>query len=179
MEWLKGIAVVGAVFAMLGGLWLVFSRLNAKNQGFGPNSLRAIGIVLFVPSILILVRPKPWQHYSARLRDMCYLCPSQTTAKGSVIISSKYDAGCEAIAVHDQEAITLQYLALRGTVARIRVPRPLRYLSQNKASREYLRSLDSDALPGRVAIPRFEPSNLAIATQPQSLCPLIATDRPR
>lgn len=54
MEWLKGIAVTGAVVAMLGGLWLVFDRLKAKNQGFGPNSLRAIGIVLFVPGIMIL-----------------------------------------------------------------------------------------------------------------------------
>lgn len=54
MEWLKGVAVVGAVLAMLGGLWLVFARLKAKNQGFGPNSLRAIGIVLFVPGILVL-----------------------------------------------------------------------------------------------------------------------------
>ena len=54
MDWLKGIAVLGAVAAMLGGLWLVFARLKAKSQGFGPNSLRAIGIVLFVPGILIL-----------------------------------------------------------------------------------------------------------------------------
>lgn len=54
MEWLKGIAVVGAVASMLGGLWLVFARLKAKQQGFGSNALRAIGIVLFVPGILVL-----------------------------------------------------------------------------------------------------------------------------
>jgi hypothetical protein len=54
MEWIKGVAVVGAVVAMLGGLWLVFARLKAKEQGFGPNSLRAIGVVLFVPGLLLL-----------------------------------------------------------------------------------------------------------------------------
>jgi Ca2+/H+ antiporter len=54
MDWLKLIAVVGAVVAMLFGLCHVFSRLKAKNQGFGPNSLRAIGVVLFVPSLVIL-----------------------------------------------------------------------------------------------------------------------------
>lgn len=54
MEWIKGIAVVGAVAAMLFGLYKVFARLTAKQQGFGPNSLRAIGLVLFVPSLVIL-----------------------------------------------------------------------------------------------------------------------------
>ena len=54
MECLKGIAVLGAVAAMLGGLWLIFDRLKVKEQGFGPNALRAIGIVLFIPCILIL-----------------------------------------------------------------------------------------------------------------------------
>lgn len=54
MQWLSVIAITGAVIAMLGGLWLVFARLKAKDQGFGPNSLRAIGIVLFVPGIMIL-----------------------------------------------------------------------------------------------------------------------------
>jgi succinate dehydrogenase/fumarate reductase cytochrome b subunit len=51
---LKGIAVVGAVIAMIYGIHLVFSRLKAKEQGFGPNSLKAIGVVLFVPSLVIL-----------------------------------------------------------------------------------------------------------------------------
>jgi putative effector of murein hydrolase LrgA (UPF0299 family) len=54
VDWLKLVAVAGAVVGMLLGLWLVFSRLKAKNQGFGPNSLRAIGVVLFVPSLVIL-----------------------------------------------------------------------------------------------------------------------------
>lgn len=59
MEWagagtLRLVALIGVVIAMLFGLWKVFSRLAEKNQGFGPNSLRAIGIVLFVPGIIIL-----------------------------------------------------------------------------------------------------------------------------
>ena len=48
------IAVVGAFAAMLIGLALVFSRLKAKQQGFGPGSLRAIAMVLFIPVLLIL-----------------------------------------------------------------------------------------------------------------------------
>lgn len=57
MDWLKLIAVVGAVAAMLFGLYHVFDRLKAKEQGVGANSLRAIGIVLFVPSLVILAIP--------------------------------------------------------------------------------------------------------------------------
>lgn len=47
-------AVTGSVIAMLLGLLLVFKRMAAKKQGFGPNSLKAIGVVLFVPSLVIL-----------------------------------------------------------------------------------------------------------------------------
>ncbi|MGR9106387.1 MAG: hypothetical protein ACU843_05590 [Gammaproteobacteria bacterium] len=54
MEWLKAIALSGLILAMLYGLYSVFERLKAKDQGFGPNSLRAVGIVLFVPSPVIL-----------------------------------------------------------------------------------------------------------------------------
>jgi hypothetical protein len=54
MDWSKLIAVLGTVVAMLFGLYHVFSRLKAKDQGFGPNSLKAIGLVLFVPSLVIL-----------------------------------------------------------------------------------------------------------------------------
>jgi hypothetical protein len=48
------IAVLGAVVAMLAGLWLVFARLKQKQQGFGPNSLKALGLVLFLPTLLIV-----------------------------------------------------------------------------------------------------------------------------
>jgi hypothetical protein len=51
---LKLIAVIGAVLAMLYGLNRVYARLSAKNQGFGPNSIRAIGIVLFLPILFML-----------------------------------------------------------------------------------------------------------------------------
>jgi hypothetical protein len=48
------VAVVGAVLCMVGGLWLVFDRLKQKQQGFGPNSLKALGLVLFVPTLVIV-----------------------------------------------------------------------------------------------------------------------------
>lgn len=52
--WLKLIAVIGVVIAMLYGLNRVYSRLRAKGQGFGPNSIRAVGIVLFLPILFLL-----------------------------------------------------------------------------------------------------------------------------
>lgn len=54
MEWIKIITVIGAILIILFGLNHVFERLKAKEQGFGPNSLRAIGIIIFVPTLLIL-----------------------------------------------------------------------------------------------------------------------------
>mgnify|MGYP007014088782 CR=1 FL=1 len=54
VEWIKLVAVSGATIAMLGGLWLTFARLKAKNAGFGPNSLKAVGIIIFIPSLLII-----------------------------------------------------------------------------------------------------------------------------
>jgi xanthine/uracil permease len=54
ISWLNIIAVVGAVLAMLYGLNMVYKRIKAKGQGFGPNTLKAIGVVLFIPTILIL-----------------------------------------------------------------------------------------------------------------------------
>lgn len=54
MEYLKLLAIAGFLVAMLIGLCKVFARLKQKNQGFGPNSLRAIGVVLFVPTLAIL-----------------------------------------------------------------------------------------------------------------------------
>jgi len=53
-EFSQLLAVVGSVAAMLFGMWLIFQRLAAKKQGFGPNSLKALGVVLFVPSLVIL-----------------------------------------------------------------------------------------------------------------------------
>lgn len=52
--WLRVGAVVGAVSVMLYGLHKIFERLTAKQQGFGPNTLKAIGVILFLPTLLIL-----------------------------------------------------------------------------------------------------------------------------
>ncbi len=54
MECLKIATVIGAFLVIVVGLVVVFLCLNKKDQGFGPNSLRAIGIVIFVPTLLIL-----------------------------------------------------------------------------------------------------------------------------
>jgi uncharacterized membrane protein len=54
MDWARLIAVIGVVVAMLFGLYQVFLRLKAKDKGFSPSSLKAIGLVLFVPCLVIL-----------------------------------------------------------------------------------------------------------------------------
>jgi hypothetical protein len=51
--WIRIIVVIGALLAMLFGLWHVFARLKAQEKGFGPNSLRSLGMVLFIPALLI------------------------------------------------------------------------------------------------------------------------------
>ena len=48
------IVAVGTVIVMLGGVWLVFARLKNTNKGFGPSSLKALGLVLFIPALLII-----------------------------------------------------------------------------------------------------------------------------
>ena len=53
--------VLGAVAIALYGLRIVHLRLTAKNQGFGSNSLRAFGAVLFLPTILIISVTAPFQ----------------------------------------------------------------------------------------------------------------------
>jgi len=52
--WLRVGAVIGAISVMLYGLHKIFERLTAKQQGFGPNTLKAIGVILFLPTLLIL-----------------------------------------------------------------------------------------------------------------------------
>ena len=54
LTWMHFIAVFAAALVMLYGLNIVYKRIKAKDQGFGPNSLKAIGVVLFIPTILIL-----------------------------------------------------------------------------------------------------------------------------
>lgn len=46
--------MVLATILAIAGLWLVACRLKAKDQGFGPNSLKALGIVLFLPALVIV-----------------------------------------------------------------------------------------------------------------------------
>ncbi len=52
--YLSALIALGAILIALAGLWIVFQRLKAKNQGFGPNTLRAFGAVLFLPTIILL-----------------------------------------------------------------------------------------------------------------------------
>lgn len=54
IDLVKLLAIAAAGITMLMGLWLVFSRLKSLNQGFGPNSVKALGIVLFVPTLMIV-----------------------------------------------------------------------------------------------------------------------------
>lgn len=54
IAYLKVATVVGSFIVMVLGLILVFDRLKTKEQGFGPNTLRVIGIVIFLPLLLIL-----------------------------------------------------------------------------------------------------------------------------
>ena len=48
------IAVLGVISIMITGMILVFHRLKQQNKGFGPNSLKSLGIVLFLPSLVLL-----------------------------------------------------------------------------------------------------------------------------
>jgi putative Mn2+ efflux pump MntP len=46
-------AIIGAVVTMLVGLWFVFSRLKEKQLGFDTNSIRALGLVMFLPTLIL------------------------------------------------------------------------------------------------------------------------------
>ncbi len=52
--WLGLSAIIGSSIVMIGGGVLVFERLKAKDQGFGPSSLKALGVILFLPSLIII-----------------------------------------------------------------------------------------------------------------------------
>lgn len=54
IDCIRLIAVVAALVIAMFGLWLVAARLKEKNQGFGPNSLRALGLVIFLPVLVLL-----------------------------------------------------------------------------------------------------------------------------
>jgi xanthine/uracil permease len=54
MNILKIIAVAGALLIALYGINRIDARMKAKNQGFGPNTLRALGLVIFLPTLVVL-----------------------------------------------------------------------------------------------------------------------------
>ena len=39
---------------MIIGMVLLYARLKELNQGFGPNSLKAFGLILFIPGLLMI-----------------------------------------------------------------------------------------------------------------------------
>jgi hypothetical protein len=51
---LEGTAVLGVVIVMIYGMNRVFRRLKDLGEGFGPNALKSLGIVLFLPSLVLL-----------------------------------------------------------------------------------------------------------------------------
>lgn len=53
------VVVVGGFIVMLAGLCIFHSRLKAKNQGFGPNSIKALGMILLIPNLLIIAVAVP------------------------------------------------------------------------------------------------------------------------
>lgn len=48
------VVIVFAAIAMLAGMTLVFLNLRKNGHGFGPNSLKALGLVAFLPTLLII-----------------------------------------------------------------------------------------------------------------------------
>ncbi len=48
------VAASGAVLWALAGLLIIYLRMKAKNQGLGANNLKAIGVILLLPAIVLL-----------------------------------------------------------------------------------------------------------------------------
>lgn len=53
-ELTKLVVIVIAGIAMLAGMVLVFMNLRKQGSGFGPSSLKALGLVAFLPSLIII-----------------------------------------------------------------------------------------------------------------------------
>lgn len=53
-KWLAVMAVAGAALTMILGLIGIFWQLHTLNRGFGQDSLRALGTIMFIPTLLIL-----------------------------------------------------------------------------------------------------------------------------
>jgi len=54
MDILKIIAVAGALLVTLYGINRIDARMKATNQGFGGTTLRALGLVIFIPALVVL-----------------------------------------------------------------------------------------------------------------------------
>lgn len=48
------LVVLVSASIMITGLYFTFRRLKELNQGFGANSLKALGLILFLPTLLIV-----------------------------------------------------------------------------------------------------------------------------
>jgi uncharacterized membrane protein len=53
LTWIHFVAIIGAVIAMLMGIILTFYRLHALGENFGHNSIKALGVVVFLPCLVI------------------------------------------------------------------------------------------------------------------------------
>jgi hypothetical protein len=48
------VIAIGAILTLVAGVTHFFIRLKERNQGFGPSSLRALGLILFIPVLLLI-----------------------------------------------------------------------------------------------------------------------------
>ncbi|GLQ33588.1 hypothetical protein [Litoribrevibacter albus] len=53
LTWIHFVAIIGAVIAMLMGIALTFYRLHVLEQDFGSNSIKALGVLVFLPCLVI------------------------------------------------------------------------------------------------------------------------------
>ncbi len=54
VETIKIMAVLGSFIVMLSGFLMVYLTLKARQKSFGPVSSRTVGVILFIPSLIIL-----------------------------------------------------------------------------------------------------------------------------
>jgi dipeptide/tripeptide permease len=59
VELIKLVVICCAALAMIAGIILVFLNLHKNGHGFGPNSLKALGLVSFLPTLLIIAVALP------------------------------------------------------------------------------------------------------------------------
>lgn len=54
IEVIKLVVIICAAISMIVGMVLIFMNLRKNSHGFGPNSLKALGLVFFLPTLLII-----------------------------------------------------------------------------------------------------------------------------